>query len=178
MKAQFSAGIFLLLAPCLAYGQAQQAPKPGPGVQKLAYYIGSWQGHGETKGGPFGAAGKLSSKQTCTWFSGGFQVICRGEETGPTGTRSFLNILSYDEKAKSYTEYAVSSLGDAEYDQGGTFAGNKLTYIVDQDVAGKPVKFRYSEVRVSPVLFTYQAEASISGGPWKALATGEIRKLK
>src|SRR5690242_16126379 len=93
----------------LALGEAQadQAPKPGPEVQRLGYYVGTWEGHGETKGGPFGPAGKLSSKQTCNWFSGGFQVVCRGEERGPTGKRAFLNIISYDQQTKAYTEYSI-----------------------------------------------------------------------
>jgi hypothetical protein len=63
-------------------------PKPAPEIQKLGCYVGSWEGHGETKAGPFGPAGKLSSEQTCEWFKGDFQVVCRGEEHGPTGTRA------------------------------------------------------------------------------------------
>jgi hypothetical protein len=42
-----------------------EQPKPGPEIQKLAYYLGTWKGEGETKGGPFGPAGKLSSTTTC-----------------------------------------------------------------------------------------------------------------
>jgi hypothetical protein len=63
-------------------------PKPAPEIQKLGCYVGSGEGHGETKAGPFGPAGKLSSEQTCEWFKGDFQVVCRGEEHGPTGTRA------------------------------------------------------------------------------------------
>ena len=140
--------------------------------------IGAWEGHGESMGGPFGPAGKLSSKITCGWFTGGFQVICRGEETGPTGTRGFLNILSYDEKAKAYTQYAISSLGESEYSQGGSLAGNTLTYRVSQIVDGKPVKFRYTEAHVSAVLMTYRAEAAQGSAPWRMIAEGKIAKVK
>jgi hypothetical protein len=59
--------------------------------------------------GPFRPAGKLSSTTTCEWFAGGFQLVCRGEERGPTGKRTFLNIRAYDEAAKAYTEYGISS---------------------------------------------------------------------
>jgi hypothetical protein len=31
---------------------------------------------------------------------------------------------------------------------------------------------------VSPTLFTYQAEASVDGGPWTAIAEGKVRKVK
>src|SRR4051794_24443421 len=108
MKSPFGVTALLLFAPSLAGAQPQTdaAPKPGREVRELGYYVGSWEGHGETKGGSLGPAGKLSSKMTCGYFAGGYQVVCKGEETGPSGTRAFLNILAYDETAKAYTEYS------------------------------------------------------------------------
>jgi hypothetical protein len=180
MKAQLSIAVILLLAPSLACAQTQsdQTPRPSPEVQKLGYYVGSWEGHGETKAGPFGEAGKLSSKMTCDWFAGSFQVVCRGEETGPSGKRGFLNIKLYDGTTKAYTEYSISSFGESEYSQGGSLVGDKLTYLLEQDAGGKPAKFRYTEVHVSPELMTYQAEVSVDGQPWAALAEGKIVKVK
>jgi hypothetical protein len=180
MKALLIAAAILLSAPSLAFAQPQadQTPKPGPEVQKLDYYVGTWEGHGETKAGPFGEAGKLSSKMTCDWFAGGFQIVCKGEETGPSGKRGFLNLLAYDEKAKAYTQYSISSFGETEYDQGGSLVGDKLTYLLDQDAGGKPAKFRYIEEHLSPVLMTYQAEVSVEGQPWMVLAEGKIAKVK
>jgi hypothetical protein len=151
-----------------------------PEVQRLAYYLGTWKGEGEAKSSPFQPAGKLSSTTTCEWFSGGFHLVCRGEESGPTGKRTFLNIKAYDEKAKAYTEYGISSLGESEYTTGGSIVGNKLTYVKDLDsnVEGKPIKLRYIEVQVSPTFYTYQAEASIGGGPWTVIAEGKITKVR
>lgn len=163
-------------APALA--AEAEAPKPGPEIEKLAYYLGTWRGEGEAKGGPFGPAGKLSSTTTCEWFTGGFHLVCRGEESGPTGTRKFLNIRSYDEAAKTYTEYGVSSLGDSEYATGGTIVGNKKIFVQNIAAQGKPLKLRYTEVQVSPTLFTYLAEASMDSGPWTVIAEGKVRKLK
>jgi len=154
--------------------------KPGLEVQRLAYYLGTWKGEGETKGGPFGPAGKLSSTITCDWFAGGFHLVCRGEERGPTGKRAFLNILAYDEKAKAYTEYGISSLGESEYSTGGSIIGNKRTFVKDLDsgVEGKHTKLTYTELQVSPTLYTYQAEASINGGPSTVIAEGKITKVR
>lgn len=179
MKTLISAPVFLSLA-CLAFGQAptEQTPKPGPEVQKLGYYLGTWKGEGETKDRPFGPAGKLSSSMTCEWFTGGFQVVCRGEETGPTGKRAFLNILSYDQEKKAYNEYSISSVGESEDDRDGALVGDKLTFLINGDSGGKPAKFQYTEVRLSPDLFTYQAEASVDGGPWTTIAEGKITKIK
>jgi hypothetical protein len=178
MKPLLAAAVFLSLAPGLAFGQARTDQTPGPEVRKLGYYLGTWKGEGETKGGPFGAAGKLSSTMTCAWFAGGFHMVCRGEEKGPTGKRPFLNILGYDREMKAYTEYAISGLGESEYDRGGTFAGNKLTFLIDENSGGKPVKIRYSEMQVSPVLYTYEAEVSADGKPWMVIAQGKIAKVR
>lgn len=170
----------LLIMAHVAAGQATttQQPKPGPEVQKLAYYLGAWKGEGETKGGPLGPAGKLSSTTTCEWFAGGFHLVCRGEESGPTGKRTFLNIRAYDEKAKAYTEYGISSFGESEYQTGGSIVGNKRIFVFDTDLGGKPTKLRYTEVQVSPTFYTYQAEASIDGGPWTVFAEGKVTKVK
>ena len=173
-------GLFLsIVAPlCLAPTARAQEPEPGPEVQKLGYYLGTWKGEGATKGGPFGPAGKLSSTTTCEWFTGGFQLVCRGEETGPTGKRTFLNIRAYDEKAKAYTEYGISSLGECEYNTGGSIVGNKRTFAFSSDMGGKPLQIRYSEVQESPTVFTYRAEVSLDGGPWEVVAEGKVSKVK
>ena len=179
MKTPLCAAVaFLLAAPCLAFAQVERMPKPGPEVQKLGYYVGKWKGEGETKGGPFGPAGKLSSEMTCNWFAGGFHVVCQGEETGPTGKRAFLNILAYDQKTKAYTEHAISSFGETENDQGGSLVGNKLRFLLGGNGGGKSPKFRYTEVHVSPILYTYQAEAAVGGRPWTVIAEGRIAKVK
>jgi hypothetical protein len=173
-------GSFLLIVAHAASGQISpgQQPKPGPEVQKLGYYLGSWRGEGETRGGPFGPAGKLSSTTTCEWFAGGFQLVCRGEESGPTGTRAFLNIRAYDETAQAYTEYGISSFGESEYDTNGSIVGNKRTFVLNSEVEGKPARLRYTEVQVSPTFYTYQAEVSVDGGPWVVIADGKVTKVK
>ena len=168
----------LLLAPILLWVAPAHAAKPGPEVLKLGYYVGTWEGRGETRAGPFGRAGKLSSHQTCSWFAGGFQVVCRGEERGPTGGRQFLNIIAYDEKTKSYTEYSVSSFGETEYDPRGSWVGNRLTFVVNQDAGGKPARFRYTETHVSPSKYTYRAEVAVGGKPSAVLAEGQIVRIK
>jgi len=174
MRASLIAVVLLMAVPALA-----EAPKPAPGLAALGYYVGAWKGHGETKAGPLGKAGKLSSEQTCEWFTGKLQVVCRGEEHGPTGTRAFMAIKSFDQLARTYTEYSISNRGESEYDQGGAFTGNTMAWLVDQDAGGgKHAKYRYTEVRVSPVLYTYKAELSLDGGPWTVLASGEIKKVR
>jgi hypothetical protein len=54
----------------------------------------------------------------------------------------------------------------------------KKTFVLDSEVDGKPAKLRYTEVQVSPTLFTYEAEVSVDGGPWTMLAGGKVTKIK
>ncbi|MBI1212360.1 MAG: DUF1579 domain-containing protein [Alphaproteobacteria bacterium] len=177
MKKLVSAAALSLIAGA-NFALADEQQGPSPEAQRLGYYIGTWEGHGESKGGPFGPPGALSSKFTCERFDGGFQVVCRGEEHGPTGSQKFLNIKSYDDTAKSYSEYSISSLGSSEYATGGSIVGNKLTYIREIGDAKEPVKIRYSEEYLSPMLLAYKAEASVKGGPWRLIAEGKIKKIK
>lgn len=178
MRKQFAAVVLLTFAPCLAFGQTQKDHGPSPEIQKLGYYVGTWKGRGETKGGPFGPAGKLSSEQTCNWFAGRFHIVCRGEETGPTGKREFLNIIGYDQKTRAYTQHSISSFGETEDDRGGSLIADKLVFVIDGNAGSKRIKFRYTEVHVSPVLYTYRAEASLGGGPWTVVGEGKISKVK
>src|SRR4030042_1315810 len=80
-----------LIAPALAVAMfaapamGQEAAKPGPQHARMAYFAGSWQCEGEARDSPMGAGGKLTGADTCEWFAGGFQLICRGDATGPRG---------------------------------------------------------------------------------------------
>ena len=169
--------VLALAVPCLAFGQAQP-PKPGPEVQKLAYNVGTWKFEGDVKAGsPLGPAGKFSSTGTCEWFAGGFHVVCRGESTGPRGRTTDLSILAYDTEAKVYTYYGISSRGETESEKM-TLTGNTWTSLSEETVAGKPTKFRYTEVLESPTSNTFKLEYSVAGGPWGVVLEGKSTKGK
>jgi hypothetical protein len=167
--------VLAFAVPCLA--QTAQPPKPGPEVQKLAYYVGTWRFEGEIKAGSFFPAGKYSVTGTCEWFAGGFHVVCRSEGTGPAGKRTELSILAYDAEAKTYTYYGISSLGENDSSQG-SLTGNTWTYLWDGKAAGKPAKFRYTEVQVWPTAYTFKLENSVAGGPWTVIEEGKATKVK
>ena len=172
--------VFMALAvPCLAFGQAQpaQPPKPGPEVQKLAYYVGTWKTEGEITAGPLRSGGKFSETGTCEWFAGGFHLMCRHEGTRPAGNVTDLSIVAYDAEAKGYTYFTITSLGDTA-SVTGSLSGNTWTFLWDGKVAGKPAKFRYTEVQVSPTSYTFKTERSVAGGPWRVLEDGRAAKAK
>lgn len=177
MKRLLVVAVVLAFAvPCLA--QTAQPPKPGPEVQKLAYYVGTWKFEGDVKAGtPLGPAGKFSGTGSCEWFAGGFHVVCRGEGTGPKGSMTDLSILAYDTEAKIYTYYGISSRGGTESEKM-TLTGNTWTSLSEETVAGKPTKFRYTEVQESPTTYTFKLEYSVSGGPWTVAEEGKGTKIK
>jgi hypothetical protein len=172
--------VFLALAvPCLAFGQAQtaQPPKAGPEVQKLAYNVGTWKFEGEDKASPFGPGGKFSGTETCEWFAGGFHIVCRSEGTGPEGKTTELAILAYDAEAKAYTYHAISSRGESGSSKG-SLTGSTWTWLWDGKAAGKPAKYRLTEVEVSPTSSTFKLENSVAGGPWTVIQDGKSTKVK
>jgi hypothetical protein len=167
--------VLAVAVPCLA--QTAQPPKPGPEVQRLSYYVGTWKSEGEAKAGSFGPAGKFSSTSTCEWFAGGFHVVCRDEGTGAAGKRTALGVLAYDAEAKAYTYYGISSWGESMSVKG-SLTGSTWTWLWDGKAAGKPVKFRYTEVQVSPTSYTFKGEESVAGGPWTVTEEGKATKVK
>ena len=47
--------VMTLAVPCMA--QTAQPPAPGPEVQELGYFLGTWKSEGEAKASSFGPAG-------------------------------------------------------------------------------------------------------------------------
>jgi len=167
--------VLALSVPCMA--QTAQPPAPGPEVQKLGYFLGTWKSEGESKASPFGPAGKFSGIETCEWFAGGFQLVCRAEGTMPGGKRTSLAILTYDGAAKAYTSYSISSQGESMSVKG-SLAGKTWTWLWDGQVEGKAVKFRGTMVEVSPNAYTFKGEIATGGGPFAVTEEGKATKVK
>ena len=176
MKKLLVVVVLSLAVPCLAFGQAQP-PKPGPEVQKLADFVGTWKSDGELKAGPWGPAGKISGTSTCEWFAGGFHVVCRVESTGPMGKMTELEIVGYDAESKVYTYYGINSLGGSD-SATGSLAGNTWTWVWDGKADGKPARYRITEMHVSPTSYTVKFEYSVTGGPWIVFGESKDTKVK
>lgn len=73
----------VLCVPILAQG-----PTPTPDHQRLAYWVGTWNGEWVGKENPFGfTAGTYPFTMKGEAFPGSFHVLCRYEwaATGPAG---------------------------------------------------------------------------------------------
>jgi len=162
--------LLVLAVPCLAFGQAQtvQPPKPGPEIQRLGSWVGTWK----TESGP------SSSTITWEWFVGGFGLVGREEGTGPAGKYSYLRVMTFDSVEKVYTHYLITSLGPGGALAKGTVAENTWHWEWDGMVSAKPAKDRFTVVEVSPTATASKVELSVAGGPWTVTAEGKGTKVK
>ena len=153
------------------------AMKPGAEHKRIAYFAGQWTYQGESKASPLGPAGKMSGTETCEWFAGGFQLVCRSKGTGPRGAVTGQAVMSYDPGRKAYTYYAMSSLGDNIFVRG-QVAGKVWTWTDETTVEGKAVKIRATVTEETPTSYSFKLEGSFDGGAMTVLGEGKSTKGK
>ncbi|HKR33455.1 MAG TPA: DUF1579 family protein [Steroidobacteraceae bacterium] len=161
----------------LAFGVAlaQDAPKPGPEQKALGYFAGKWTSEAEMKPGPFGPGGKMTSVDTCEWFAGGFQLVCRGQGSGAMGSMTTLGVIAYSPTEKSYTYYGIDSTGMADYSKGQK-SGKTWSFGSKSEMNGKPFHSRYTMVESSPTSYTYKWDMSEDGTKWTTVMEGKSTK--
>jgi hypothetical protein len=153
-----------------------EAPKPGPEVKKLAYFVGTWKSEGDMKENSFGMpAGKFTSTDKCEWFTGGFHVVCHSNGKGPMGAVQGLGILAYNAEDKVYTYSGIDSTGFTEASKG-TVDGNNWVYNADEKMGGKAFHGRYSMTVSSPDAYTFKYETSEDGQKWNLMMKGKATK--
>ena len=157
---------------------AQSAPpKPGAEQTRLGYFAGKWNIEGESKPSPMGPGGKLKARETCEWFPGGFQLVCHSDATNPMGSAKTQSVMGYDPAEKTYTYYAISSVGDNFFVRGNV-SGQVWTWNTENIVNGKPMKIRVTVTEESPTAYSFKMEASFDGGAWAVLEEAKATKAK
>jgi hypothetical protein len=170
-----------LIAPALAVAMfaapamGQEAAKPGPQHARMAYFAGSWQFEGEAKDSPMGPGGKLTGADTCEWFAGGFQLICRGDATGPRGPAKTGSVWAWDPSQNHYTYFGHSSMGDAFFVTGNV-AGNVWTWSADFPTPAGSVKMRATITEEPPSAYAFKLEMSADGTSWMVVEEGRATK--
>jgi len=156
--------VLVLALGYIAFEQTQTAPppKPSPEVQRLGSMVGTWKtDYGETV--------------TYEWFDGGFSLI--GHVENPDKSTE-LRIITYDPNAKDYTQYRVASMGPGGELGRMTVSGNTWLAQWDGTENGKPAKYRFSIVEVSPTSSTAKLEVSVASGPWTVTFETKSVKIK
>ena len=176
MKVLLSTAVAIAVASSAVLTQAP-APKPGAEHKRIGYFAGQWAYQGEQKPSPMGPGGKISGTESCEWFAGGFQLVCRSKGTGPKGAVTGQAVMSYDQGRKAYTYFAMSSLGDNIFVRG-QVDGKVWTWIDETTVEGKPMKIRATVTEETPTSYTFKLEASVDGGPMTVMEEGKSTKGK
>jgi hypothetical protein len=147
--------------------QAQSpAPKPGPEHKKLEVWVGDWTYEGVNLATPFRPASKYTGTATVRPVLDGFFVEWHGEEKGPTATKQWLEIDSYDALNKKFMWNNFSSDGSF----------NSVTYTIEANTVSfsgasfqgeKQYKIRGSVVFAPDLMSSVEkGEVSADGKTW------------
>jgi hypothetical protein len=154
---------------------AQQAPTPGPETKKLEPFAGKWKGEAEMKPGPWGPGGKMMSESECTWFEGGFQLICRESGSGAMGKMKSEAVLGWSSEEKVYKYQGFDSMGMMSAATGSS-NGNTWTWRGTDKMGGKTIHSRYTVKLDSPTTQSFKWETSEDGKSWTVAAEGKSTK--
>ena len=165
----FGAGVALA-------NQHSEAPKPGPETKKLEVFAGKWKGESTMQAGPWGPGGKMTTESECTWYEGGFQMICRDSSSGAMGKMKSEAVLGWNGEEKVYKYMGFDSMGMMGQATG-TVSGNTWSWTGEDKMGGKLIKSKYTIMMPSPTSQTFKWEVSDDGGKtWKAAAEGKSTK--
>jgi hypothetical protein len=171
-----TSGLLISVMAVQAQEKKMEAPKPGPEVKKLDYFVGNWKSEGEIKQNPFMPAGKMTSTSKCEWFPGGFHVVCHDDGKAPMGAMHGLGILAYNPEEKVYTYAGIDNSGMSTAAKGNV-EGSNWTYTSEDKMGGKTYHGRYSMVTSSPDSYTFKYETSEDGSNWMTIMEGKTTKV-
>lgn len=150
--------------------------KPGAEHARMAAFEGQWTYKGEAKASPLGPGGAITGSETCEWFEGRFQLVCRQKGTGPKGPGTGMSVMGYDLTRKAYTYHAISSHGDNIFIRGTTTDGKVWTWVDETTVDGKPMKVQVTITQQSPSAYGVRVEAAMDNGPMMLIEEGTSTK--
>ncbi len=168
-------GVAAILGAAFALAAPPEAPKPGPDTKKLEVFAGKWKGESTIKPGPWGPGGKMTSEEECTWYEGGFQLVCRGEGNGAMGKIKSEAVLGWSAEEKVYKYQGFDSngmMGSAT----GTLSGNTWSWSGEDKMGGKMIKSHYTVVVTPPNAQSFKWETSEDGKTWTTMAEGKSTK--
>lgn len=158
---------------------ANKMPKPSAEHQRLGYYVGTWSTEGEMKPSEMGPGGKMTGTDKCTWFEGGFAVVCHSEGKGPMGPGKSIGILGYSAEEKVYTYYGVDNTGMTMTTvPHGKLQGDTWTYNDESMMGGKKVKSRVIIKELSPTQYTFKMDMQKPDGTWATVMESKSTKTK
>jgi hypothetical protein len=175
-KALIVVALALFLTSASFAEEPFEPPKPTAEHKELEMWLGSWEGSGEMKPGPFGPGGPMKWTEKCSWFAdAGFHVICKSKGETPMGPSQGLGIIGYDPVKKVYTHYGVDSGGWVGLSEGNR-SGDVWTFQSKETMEGKTFHSRFTMKMESPTEMTFSWEMSEDGETWTVMMDGTTKK--
>ncbi len=170
--------VLLAFSPMVLAQEPAGPPQPGPEEKRLGYYVGKWRSEADMKPSAFGAGGKVTGKQSCEWFAGGFHVVCHADFSGAgMGEEKVLIIFSYSREQKAYVWYRITNWGETGSAKG-TVQGDTWTWHSESKIKGKVVPLRGTYKEIPPDTAMMQFEMQGDDGKWNALMEEKISRVK
>ena len=113
MKRPLMGFIIVATSVVAVAAQAPPAPKPGPEVQALGAFVGTWTFSGELKPGVMGPGGKITGNDRIAWLPGGFFIERKFEGNMAGMELKGTEIYGYDSAKKTYTFAGFDSMGNS-----------------------------------------------------------------
>jgi hypothetical protein len=157
---------------------AQAGPAPGPEVQKLDYFVGTWTGEGTVPSGPWGAGGKYSVTHTQQWLDGRFFLLCHSEVKMPSGLGGEMisdGFTGFDLDKKQYISIGVDSRG-GHGETHGSLDGDTWTWTDSATYNGKEIHQRETNKMLSPNSYRAVFEVSDDGVKWTVMMDTIVTK--
>ena len=156
----------------------QETAASSPELQKLRYFLGTWEIEGEIKSSLFGPEGKFSGTHHNEWAPDRLSLISRWDESRPGGKDSGKAVYSYDPNQKLYTYHGTDSEGETE-DSTGTVEGNTWIWISAPTLADEQtVNGRFTVREISSTSYSFKFEIAPQTGGWTTVTEGKATKTK
>ena len=174
----FALAALLFVAHVCLYVSARAqtaAPTPGPELQKLAYFIGTWHAEGEMNVTMFGPAGKVTNVTRNEWMLNKFFYLTHHEEHNPSGTFQMVSVTGYDPEKKKYVQYDFDMQGGTGRTEG-TFDGTTWVWTSEFNANGKTIKSRGTTKPTSATSYDFTWEIAPEGSDWVLVQKGKATK--
>lgn len=123
-----------------------------------------------------GPGGKITNTETCEWFAGGFNLVCRSDGTNPRGSVKGGAVWGYDPAQQKYTYYGHNSFGEAFYVLG-QVAGKVWNWTFEMPMeGGAKAQGRVILTEQSPTAFSFRFELTTDGTTWMLMEEGRATK--
>ena len=159
-----------------ANAPAEMAPKPGPEIEKLKYFVGNWKQEGSIAASHMPGAGKYTGTFHNAMAPGGFFVEMHFTGNTGMGKWTATGFLGYNANEKVYTYDEFASTGEHTVAKG-ALEGDTWTWTSESKMGGQTMNGRYTEKINSPTSYDFKFEASTDGGKtWATFLEGKSTK--